>query len=83
MISRSWGSSVSTVYDYRLEDRGSIPGRGKGFFPLASVSRPALRPTQRPIQLVLGSFPGCKARPGRDADRSLPSSVEWKNEYEI
>jgi hypothetical protein len=29
---RSWGSSVSIVSDYRLDDRGSIPGRGKGFF---------------------------------------------------
>jgi hypothetical protein len=27
-IARSWGSSVSVVSDYRLEDRGSIPGRG-------------------------------------------------------
>jgi hypothetical protein len=25
-------SSVSIVSDYRLDDRGSIPGRGKGFF---------------------------------------------------
>jgi hypothetical protein len=27
-----------------------------------------------------GSFPGGKARPGRDADHSPPSSVEVKNE---
>jgi hypothetical protein len=26
------GSSVSIVSDYRLGDRGSVPGRGKGFF---------------------------------------------------
>jgi hypothetical protein len=26
-----------------------------------------------------GSFPGVKARPGRDADHSPPSSVEAKN----
>jgi hypothetical protein len=25
-------SSVSTIHDHRLDDRGSIPGRGKGFF---------------------------------------------------
>jgi hypothetical protein len=49
---RSWHSSVSIVSDCRLDDRGSIPSRGKGFFPLASVSRPALRPTQPPIQWV-------------------------------
>jgi hypothetical protein len=29
----SWGSSVSTVSDYRLDDRVSIPRRDKGFFP--------------------------------------------------
>jgi hypothetical protein len=28
----NYGSSVSTVSDYRLDDWGSIPGRGKGFF---------------------------------------------------
>jgi hypothetical protein len=28
----SWGCSVSVVSDYRLEDRVSIPGRGKRFF---------------------------------------------------
>jgi hypothetical protein len=30
-----------------------------------------------------GSFPGGKARPGRDADHSPPSSAEVKNEYEL
>jgi hypothetical protein len=28
----SWGGSVSIVSDYRLDDRGSIVGRGKGVF---------------------------------------------------
>jgi hypothetical protein len=27
----SWSSSESTLCDYILDDRGSIPGRGKGF----------------------------------------------------
>jgi hypothetical protein len=27
-----------------------------------------------------GPFPGGKAQPGRDADHSLPSSAEFKNE---
>jgi hypothetical protein len=38
------------------------------------LSRPALRPTQPPVQWVLGLFWG-KVRPGRDSDPSLPSSA--------
>jgi hypothetical protein len=33
----SWGSSVSIVFDYRMDDRGSISGRGNGFFPVACI----------------------------------------------
>jgi hypothetical protein len=58
--SMSWCSSVSIVSDYGLDDRGSIPGRDR-IFPLASVSRPALRPTEPPVQWVLGVLsPGVK-----------------------
>jgi hypothetical protein len=28
----SWGASVSIMSDFRLDDLGLIPGRGKGFF---------------------------------------------------
>jgi hypothetical protein len=41
------------VSDYELKDRaigGSIAGKGKRIFLLASVSRPGLRPTQSPVQ---------------------------------
>jgi hypothetical protein len=54
---RSRGSSVSIVSDYGLDDwtiGGSIPDRGEIIFPLASVFRPALGPTQPPVQWVLG-----------------------------
>jgi hypothetical protein len=45
----------------RSADKGSIPGRGKRFFPLTSVSRPALGSTQPPVQLVPGVLsPGAK-----------------------
>jgi hypothetical protein len=44
-------NSVSILSEYRLDDRGSIPGR-KTIIPLASVIRPALTPTQPPIQWV-------------------------------
>jgi hypothetical protein len=46
---RSRGSSVSFMSDYGLDDRGSIP---ETIFPLASASRPALGPTQRPVQWI-------------------------------
>jgi hypothetical protein len=59
----------------RPGDRGSIPGRGERIFPLTSVSRPALKPTQPPVQWVTVVL-----SPGRDADHLPPSSVEVENE---
>jgi hypothetical protein len=49
------------VSDYGLDDRsiGFDPLQGQRIFPLASVSRPALGPTQAP-----GPFP--RAKSGRD-----------------
>jgi hypothetical protein len=53
------GSSVSIVSDNGLEDRAIEvdPRQGHRIFPLTSVSRPALGPTQPPVQWVPGSFP--------------------------
>jgi hypothetical protein len=49
----------------RPGDRGSIPDRGERIFPLASVSRPALGPTQPPVQWVPGVLsPGLKRGQG-------------------
>jgi hypothetical protein len=70
---RSRVSSGSIVSDYGLDDRaiGVRSPAGKRIFPLTSVSRPALGPTQPPVQWVPWVFsPGVKARPGRDADHS-------------
>jgi hypothetical protein len=74
------GSSVSIVFDYGLDDWGSIPGRGKGFF-LYPLSPDWL--WGPPSLLFLGTrgpFHGGKSRPGRGAHHSPPSSAEVKNE---
>jgi hypothetical protein len=53
---RKPGSSVSIVRAGRPGDRCSIPGRGESIFRLVPVSRPALGPTQPPVQWVQRSF---------------------------
>jgi hypothetical protein len=55
----SRGGSVSIVSDYGLDDRAiEVRSRAeaKEFFPLASVSRPALGSTQPPVQWIPGVF---------------------------
>jgi hypothetical protein len=65
--------------------RGATPGRPEfdsrqcTIFFSSTVSRPALGPTQPPIQWVPGALsPGLKWQE-READRSLPSNAEVKN----
>jgi hypothetical protein len=57
--------------------------RGLGIFLFDIISRPALGPTQTPIQWVQGSLSLWIKRPGREADHSLPSSVEVKECVEL
>ena len=63
-------SSVGTATDYGLDGPGSNPGGDEIFRP----SRPALWPTQPPVQWVPGLSRG-KVRPRRAADHPLPSNA--------
>jgi hypothetical protein len=65
------GSSVGIATGYGL-DGSRIESRWRRGFP--HLSRPALGPTQPPVQWVPGLSRG-KERPGRDADPSPPSSA--------
>ena len=71
------GSSVGIATDCGLNGAG-IESRWGRDFP--HLSRPALRPTQPPVQWVPGLFRG-KDRPKRDADPSPPSSAAVMEEY--
>jgi hypothetical protein len=80
----SRGSSGSIMSDYGLDDRGSIPDRGRGFFFLAPASRPALGPAQPPIQWVPGVLStGVKRGRGVTLTTHPPSSAEVKYEQEL
>jgi hypothetical protein len=76
----SRGSSVSIVSDYGLDDGGSIPDRAEDFSSSLCVQTGS---GVHPASCKMGTggpFPGGKARLGRDADHSPPSSAEVKNE---
>jgi hypothetical protein len=71
-------NSVGIATRYRLDCRGSIPGKGK-IFLFSKASRPALRPIRPPIQWVPGTLsPGLKQR-GLEANHLSPSSAQVKN----
>jgi hypothetical protein len=80
----SRGSSVSIASDYGLDDQGSIPDGGKNYFPSSlCVQTGSGGPPSLLSNGYWGTFPGGKARPGRDAGHSPPSSAEVVNEYEL
>jgi hypothetical protein len=67
---RSRGSSANTVSDYGLDDRRSIPTEAEDFSSSFCVQTGSgAHPASCPMGTG-GSFPGGKARPGRDADHS-------------
>jgi hypothetical protein len=73
------GELSSTVLGYGMDDRGFECRLGLGIFLFTTASRPALVPTQPPIQWVAGVLSLGVKRPGREANHSPPSSAEVKN----
>jgi len=79
---KKFGKTVEAMKGFRfiiyLDERSSVPGKCNDeiFFLFATASRPALRPTQLPIQWV----PKVKL-PAREANNSPPSRAEVKNEW--
>jgi hypothetical protein len=82
-IRRSRVSSGSIVSDYGLDDRAigaRSPAEAKDFSSDLCVQTGS---GAHPASCTMGSggpFPGGKARPGRDADHSPPSTAEVVNE---
>jgi hypothetical protein len=67
------------VSDWTAEESGFGSLQGQHIFLFYMTSRPALGPTQLPVQWVtVAVYPGIK-RQGREADHLSPSSVEVKN----
>jgi hypothetical protein len=76
------GSSVGIATAYGLDGRGSIAGRGNIFLFSITCRRP-LGPTQPPIQWVPAALSSEVKWQEREADHSLPSSAEVKNDGAI
>jgi hypothetical protein len=78
-----WVSSGSIVSDYGLDDWAigvRFPTEAKGIFLYPLCPDQLWGPPSLLYNGYRGPFPGAKARPGRDADHSPPSSVEVENE---
>jgi hypothetical protein len=73
---RGPGSSVGIATGYGLDGPGIESRWGRDF---SYSFRPAMGPTQPPVQCVPGLSRGIK-RPGRDADPSPTSSAKVKKE---
>jgi hypothetical protein len=77
----SWGSSVSIVSDYGLDDWGWIPGRGKGFSSSLCIETGIVAyPASYQIVSEVHPFPGGKVQPECDNNHSPRSSAVVKNE---
>jgi hypothetical protein len=70
--------SMRIAADYRLDCRGSNPDRSK-ILLFSTKFRPALGPTQPPIQWIQGVISPRIKRQVCEADQSPASSAEVKN----
>jgi hypothetical protein len=64
-----------------VSSRGFDSRWGTGIFFFSTASRPALKPTQTPIQCVVETFSTGVKRPGREADHSTLSNADVKNAW--
>jgi hypothetical protein len=71
-------SAVGIATGYGIDKRGRSSSPCRVF---STSSRPALGPTQRPIQWVTGALSPEVKRPGREADHSPPSNAEFKKTW--
>jgi hypothetical protein len=71
-------NSDITVVCYGLDDWVFESWQGLGIFLFNTTSRPALGPTQPPIQCVPGALSLGVKQQGREADHSPPSGAEVK-----
>jgi hypothetical protein len=62
-----------------MDDRGSIFDRWQEICLYSTAPRPALGPTQPPIQWGTGVLSPAVKRPKRETDHSPPSGAEVKN----
>jgi hypothetical protein len=79
----SQGSSGSIVSGYGIDDRVievRFPTDANDCFSDFCVQTGSEAHPASYTRGTRGYFPGAKARPGRDADHSLPSSAEVENE---
>ena len=76
---RGWDNSVSIAIHYGMDGLGIEPQWRRDF---PHLSRPAVGPTQPPVEWVLGLFTGVK-RPGHGVDHPSPSSTKVKERVNL
>jgi hypothetical protein len=72
-------SNYLSDFQLLLDDRGFESRQELGIFLFTTACRPALGPTQPPLQWVPGALSLSVKRLRREADHSPPSGAEVKN----